>query len=101
MKSASKSFAVVILALAASGAALAAEPETPVDVAVEGLQPRVAAEVRKHAAQGMTALNRYLVRTQKQHGLALEDVVKKPAAQAAADGPMAPKEYRRYATDWR
>ncbi|MCM2329341.1 MAG: hypothetical protein NDI88_15790 [Lysobacter sp.] len=69
-------------------------------VYVEGLQPHVAAEVKMQADRGITALNRYLERTRKQHGLALEDVVRKPDIRTVGDlGPQ--KEYRKHAGEWR
>ena len=100
MKARPMMFAAAIFALAVPGAAQATEREAPVAVYVAGLQPHVAAEVKKHADQGITALSRYLDRTRKQHGLALEDVVRKPDTRTV--GNIEPqKEYRRHAADWR
>lgn len=100
MKARPMMFAAAIFALAVTGAAQATEREAPVVVYVDGLQPHVAAEVKKHADRGITALGRYLERTRKQHGLALEDVVRKPDIRTVGDiGPR--KEYRKHAAEWR
>ncbi len=88
---------LAVFALVASSAARAEEREPPVAVNVEGLQPRVAAEVSKHAEQGIRALNRYLVHTSRQHGLALADVIKSPGEPVAHRAAQSPKEYRNYA----
>ena len=92
-------FAPTVFALTLSAGSIAAEPPVPVNVA--HLQPGVAAEVQKHAAQGMTALKRYLESTRKQRGLALEDVVR-PADMRAPDEVTPPsKDYKKHAKDWK
>ena len=93
------SYAPAIFALFTSAAALAVEP--PVMVNVAHLQPQVAAEVQKHAAQGMTALKRYLEATRKQNGLALEDVVR-PEDARPSDAITPPrKDFKAHAKDWK
>ena len=64
--------AVALVALATI--ARADETEPPVAVNVEGLRPQVAERVRAHAAQGETALRRYLERTRHIHEVRIEDV---------------------------
>jgi hypothetical protein len=94
-------FALAMSVVVVSGAARAGDREAPVEVNVEGLPPQVAADVRKHAKEGVTSLNRYLVHTSRQHGLAVADVVKKPVEPAAQNAAQPSKEYRNYARNTR
>lgn len=94
-------FAMVIPMLAATGASAAPGREAPVAVDVAGLQRHVAAAIEKHAEGGLAALNRYLTHTRRQHGLALEDVVRRTPQRLAGAQPFPAKEYRRHAADWR
>lgn len=81
--------------------ATAEAAEAPVKVNVAHLQPGLAAQVEKHAAQGMTALKRYLETTRKQHGLALEDVTR-PEDRRDPNAIKPPvKEYKKHAKDWK
>jgi hypothetical protein len=91
--------APAVFSLFASAAALAAEP--PVMVNVSHLQPAVAAEVERAAAQGMTALKRYLEATRKQNGLALEDVTRPMDTRAPDDITPPSKDYKQHAMDWK
>ena len=75
--------------------------EPPVKVNVSHLQPSVAAEVQRHAAQGMTSLKRYLEATRKQHGLALEDVTRPDDMRKASDITPPNKDYKKHAKDWK
>ena len=101
MKTPSRALAAAILALAATGAACAEGREAPVTVYVDGLQPRVAEQVQKHAQEGITSLQRYLERTRKQNGLYLEDVTSRPEKRADFVAPSPPKVYRSHANEWR
>jgi hypothetical protein len=92
-------YAPAIFALAMAGSAHSAE--APVMVNVAHLQPGVAAEVQKHAAQGMTSLKRYLETTRKQHGLALEDVTRPADARDAKAITPPAKDYKKHAKDWK
>jgi len=94
-------FALAIFVLAGAGAAGAEEREPPVVVYTEGLQPRVAEQVQKHAQEGITSLQRYLERTRKQNGLYLEDVMSKPEKRADFVAASPPKVYRSHANEWR
>ena len=89
--------AIFSLTLAAS--VYASEP--PVKVNVSHLQPAVAAEVQKHAAQGMSSLKRYLEATRKQNGLALEDVTRPEDMRNAAEITPPAKDYKQHAKDWK
>src|SRR5688572_29292168 len=92
-------YAPAIFALAMAASAHSAE--APVMVNVSHLQPAVAAEVQKHAAQGMTSLKRYLEATRKQHGLALEDVTRPDDMRKASDITPPNKDYKKHAKDWK
>ena len=92
-------FAPAIFAMTLTGAAWATE--APVMVNVAHLQPSVAAEVQKHAAQGMTSLKRYLETTRKQHGLALEDVTRPQDMRDPKAITPPSKEYKKHAKDWK
>lgn len=92
---------LVALALFAASASFeAAAREEPVKVNVEGLSPAVAAEVKKHAAEGITSLNRYLWNTQMKHGLTLADVTR-PDSEPREPNPNPNKEYKKHAADWK
>jgi hypothetical protein len=88
-----------IFAFTLSASVYAGEPAVKVNVA--HLQPAVAAEVQKHAAQGMTALKRYLEATRKTNGLALEDVTRPEDMRNAADITPPNKDYKKHAKDWK
>jgi len=92
-------FAPVILAFTLSATAYASEP--PVKVNTAHLQPALAMEVERHAAQGMTSLKRYLEATRKQHGLALEDVTRPDDMRKASDITPPNKDYKKHAKDWK
>jgi hypothetical protein len=92
-------YAPAIFALAMAGSAHSAE--APVMVNVAHLQPGVAAEVQKHAAQGMTSLKRYLEATRKQHGLALEDVMRPADIRDPKTITPPAKDYKKHAKDWK
>ena len=81
-------------ALLVSGAAFA----EPVAVNVQNLQPRLAAEVEKHAQEGEKSLARYLERVRPYQHLSVEDVTRP----ADTREPLAAKgrEYRKHAADW-
>ena len=92
-------FAPAIFALTVSASALASE--APVKVNVAHLQPAVAKEVERHAAQGMTSLKRYLEATRKQHGLALEDVTRPEDMRDPKEVTPPAKDYKKHAKDWK
>ena len=92
-------YAPAIFALAIAGSVHSAE--APVTVNVSHLQPSVAAEVQKHAAQGMTALKRYLETTRKVHGLALEDVMRPADVRDPKEITPPTKDYKKHAKDWK
>lgn len=74
------------IALFACFAAAAQEPEAPVRVNVEGLPTHVRERILEKAAEGATALIRYLHRTEAVHQLRPQFVIRQsePAAMAAA-----------------
>ena len=88
-----------IFALTLSASLYAGEP--PVKVNVAHLQSSVAAEVEKDAAQGMTALKRYLEATRKTNGLALEDVTRPEDMRDPREVAPPAKDYKKYAKDWK
>ena len=88
-----------IFAFTMSVSGYASEP--PVKVNVSHLQPSVAKEVERHAAQGMTSLKRYLEATRKQNGLALEDVTRPDDMRKASDITPPNKDYKKHAKDWK
>ena len=92
-------FAPAIFALTLSASVYASEQ--PVKVNVAHLQPAVAKEVEKHAAQGMTSLKRYLEATRKQHGLALEDVTRPEDTRDPNAITPPTKDYKKHAKDWK
>jgi hypothetical protein len=75
---------ITAVALAASGTAWAQEPEAPVSVNVEGLPAHVAKQVKEKAAQGPTALRRYINNTRMVNELHYWSVVKTEAPVVAA-----------------
>ena len=88
-----KRLLIASLALLGSGAALA----EPVAVNVQNLQPKIAAEVVKHAQDGEKSLARYLERVRPYQRLSFEDVTR-PADQRE---PLTQRrEYRKHAADW-
>jgi hypothetical protein len=87
----------VLAALLISANVLANEP--PVAVNVEGLQPRVAAQVIKHAQQGEPSLARYLERVRPYQRLSYDEL-SRPVAEAPQSAVAAKREFRRHAKDW-
>ena len=59
-----------------AGAAFAQENEPPVAVNTDGMALHVAAKVKEKAAQGATALRRYIYITRAQHGLDMRTIVR-------------------------
>ena len=92
-------FAPAIFALTFSASVYASEQ--PVKVNVSHLQPAVAKEVERHAAQGMTSLKRYLEATRKQNGLALEDVTRPEDRRDPKEVTPPAKDYKKHAKDWK
>lgn len=90
---------IAIALFAASTGFGTAAREEPVKVHVAGLSPAVAAEVKKHADEGITSLNRYLKNTRMKHGLTLEDVTRPEDIREPNPNPN--KEYRKHAADWK
>lgn len=86
-----------LAALLLSTSALA--NEAPVAVNVEGLQPRVAAQVIKHAEQGERALARYLERVRPYQRLSYDEL-SRPRAQPLQAPVAAKREFRKHAKDW-
>ena len=86
-----------LAALLVSAPALA--NDAPVAVNVEGLQPRVAAEVVKHAEQGERALARYLERVRPYQRLSYDELAR-PRAEAPLAPVAAKREFRKHAKDW-
>lgn len=95
-----RSTLIVSLALFAAISLDAAAREEPVKVNVKGLPPAIAEDVKKHAAEGITSLNRYLWNTQMKHGLTLADVTREEEP-ARAPNPNPDKEYKKHAADWK
>lgn len=86
-----------LAALIASGSVLA--NDAPLAVNVEGLQPRVAAQVIKHAQEGERSLARYLERVRPYQRLSYDELAR-PAAEQP-QGPVAAKrEFRKHAAEW-
>ena len=88
--------------LFAGSTAIASEPEAPVAVNVDHLQPKIAREVTKHAEEGYRSLARYMERTRPYQRLWFDDVTRprdEPMAIARADGGT--RVYRRHAIEWR
>lgn len=95
----------MILASAAlafgSAGALAGDLDSPVAVNVDHLQPRVAAQVEKHAAEGYRSLARYMERTRPYHRLWFDDVTRPKAETMPLDRKVASRDIRKHATEWR
>jgi hypothetical protein len=86
-----------LAALLVSANVLANEP--PVAVNVEGLQPRIAAQVEKHAAEGERSLARYLERVRPYQRLSYDELSRRRAE--PPQSPVAAKrDFRRHAKDW-
>lgn len=100
MKRISMWIASAALALG-SGCALAMYDDQPVAVNVDHLQAKVAAEVRKHAAEGDRALARYMERTRAIHRLWFDDVTRAGTDREPLDGKAPQRHYRRHAGEWR
>jgi len=66
---------VVTMLVAFAGEVYAAAPEAAVAVKTDGLAPHVAARVQEKAAQGMTALRRYVWITRGMHALDLRSIL--------------------------
>jgi hypothetical protein len=75
------------IALFGCFAAAAQEPEAPVRVNVEGLPSHVRERILEKAAQGATALIRYLHRTEAVHQLRPQFVIRQPEPAAIAAAP--------------
>lgn len=67
---------VAMLLVSFAGAAQAREPQAAVAVKTDGLPAHVAARVEAKAAEGMTALRRYVWITRAMHGLDLRELVR-------------------------
>ena len=89
--------ALALIATLSIGPALA--QEAPVAINTSGLEPNVAEQVRKHAAEGMTSLQKYLERTRKENRLTIEDVTRAPVSFEPITDPN--KEYKLHANDWK
>jgi hypothetical protein len=80
-------YLIAAFALAA-GPAFGSDSDQPIQVNTRGLQPHVAAQVEKYAAESERALMQYLWFTRRTHHLWLDDVTAKPEADNyAADEP--------------
>jgi hypothetical protein len=75
--------------------------DAPVSVDTTGLLPNLAAQVEKHAAEGIVKLSRYLVRTRKYHNLVVEDVMKEPVAPTPVETAFLDRELKRHAHQWK
>lgn len=67
---------VLVSAALFTGAALAQENEPPLAVNTDGMALHVAAKVKEKAAEGATALRRYIYITRAQHGLDMRSIVR-------------------------
>lgn len=72
----SKQIAAMFL-LSLAGTAYAQQPESPVAVKTDGMPPHVAAKVTEKAAQGTTALRRYVSNTRVVNGLHFASIVRR------------------------
>jgi hypothetical protein len=79
-------YLVAAFALAA-GPAFGSDSDQPIQVNTRGLQPNVAAQVEKYAAESERALMQYLWFTRRMHHLWLDDVTKPEPDQVAANEP--------------
>jgi hypothetical protein len=68
----------IVFATAAlfTGAAIAQENEPPVAVNTDGMALHVAAKVKEKAAEGVTALRRYVYITRAQHNLDMRTITR-------------------------
>ena len=89
--------AAAAAAFLVSANVLASDP--PVAVNVEGLQPHVAAQVMKHAAQGERSLARYLERVRPYQRLSYDEL-SRPAAEQPQSAVAAKRDFRKHAKDW-
>ena len=71
-----RTYVVFISAALLTGTALAQENEPPVAVKTEGMALHVAAKVKEKAAEGATALRRYVWITRSQHNLDMRSIVR-------------------------
>ena len=78
-----KYFGTLAFAVAVSfaGAALAQETEPPVAVNTDGMPHFLAEKVKRKAAEGMTALRRYVYITRAIHALDLRTIVRARTSQ--------------------
>jgi len=67
---------VFVTAALFTGTALAQENEPPVAVNTDGMALHVAAKVKEKAAEGATALRRYVWITRSQHNLDMRSIVR-------------------------
>ena len=79
-------YLIAAFALAA-GPAFGSDSDQPIQVNTRGLQPNVAAQVEKHAAESERALMQYLWFTRRMHRLWLDDVTKPEPDNVAANEP--------------
>ena len=86
--------------LAVSAPLVAQEREKPVTVYVDHLPKNVAEQVKKHAAQGESALKRYLASTSGTQPLRWEDVTV-PKAQPVSDTGTLSREPKKHANQYR
>jgi len=85
---------------AVSAPLFAQERERPVTVYVDHLPKNVAEQVKKHAAEGETALRRYLAGTSGTQPLRWEDVTQ-PKAQPVSDQGALSREPKKHANQYR
>ena len=86
--------------LAVCAPLFAQERERPVTVYVDHLPKSVADQVKKHAAEGETALRRYLASTSGTQPLRWEDVTA-PKSQPASDKGALSREPKKHANEYR
>lgn len=94
---------LILIALGAItfGANAAESSNAPIAVNVDHLQPRLAAEVEKHAAQGEKALARYMERTRFVNRLWFDDVTQPRSEAPALERKVAMREFRKHAIEYR
>lgn len=78
------SFILAMVLISFAGLSNAGEPEAPVAVKTDGLPPHVAAKVEQKAAEGMSALRRYVWITRAMHELDMRSLVRQEPATAIA-----------------
>lgn len=71
-----RTYIVFVSAALFAGSALAQENEPPLAVNTDGMAPHVAAKVKQKAAEGATALRRYIWITRSQHQLDMRSIVR-------------------------